>query len=140
MALTRIDGAALQRLLRSPTGPVARELLRRGEKVVSRAKSLCPVASGRLRNSITPELVETSVGPVVRVGTNVEYARFVHDGTGIYGPRAQRIEPTRTKVFKWKAKGAGAAFANDDGYVIASSTAGMRGVPFLRDALGASSE
>lgn len=44
------------------------------------AKILCPVDDGTLRNSIQSK-VEGNTG---KVGTNVEYAVYVHQGTGIY--------------------------------------------------------
>lgn len=43
------------------------------------AKRLCPVDTGRLRNSITHVL--DSGGRAVQVGTNVEYAPYVELGT-----------------------------------------------------------
>ena len=45
------------------------------------AKKLCPVDDGQLRQSITSELINNNNGAV---GTNVEYAPYVHQGTGIY--------------------------------------------------------
>lgn len=50
-------------------------------KVVNMAKVLCPVDTGRLRDSITWELGLTMGLPTARVGTNVEYAPFVELGT-----------------------------------------------------------
>lgn len=44
------------------------------------AKIFCPVDQGQLRASITHE-VDGDTGVV---GTNVEYAPYVHQGTGIY--------------------------------------------------------
>ena len=41
------------------------------------AKMLCPVDTGRLRNSIT----HTSDGEAAYIGTNVEYAAYVEYGT-----------------------------------------------------------
>lgn len=49
--------------------------------VESEAKQLCPVDDGQLRQSITSELVNDTTGAV---GTNIEYAPYVHQGTGIY--------------------------------------------------------
>lgn len=50
------------------------------------AKRLCPVDTGRLRNSITHV---TSYGAkAVYIGTNVEYARYVE-----YGTRKQKPQP-----------------------------------------------
>ena len=44
------------------------------------AKTLCPVDDGQLRQSITSEVR----GEIGVVGTNVECAPYVHQGTGIY--------------------------------------------------------
>lgn len=41
------------------------------------AKRLCPVDTGRLRNSITFYTEDNAV----HIGTNVEYAQFVEEGT-----------------------------------------------------------
>lgn len=43
------------------------------------AKRLCPVDTGRLRNSITHALIGDE--DAVAIGTNVEYAIYVHEGT-----------------------------------------------------------
>ena len=43
------------------------------------AKGLCPVDTGRLRNSITHTIDGDE--KVAIIGTNVEYARYVHEGT-----------------------------------------------------------
>lgn len=42
------------------------------------AKRICPVDTGRLRNSITHALMGDDS---VAIGTNVEYAPYVHEGT-----------------------------------------------------------
>lgn len=44
------------------------------------AKLACPVDTGRLRNSITYAIASSE--KAVYVGTNVEYAYSVHEGTG----------------------------------------------------------
>jgi HK97 gp10 family phage protein len=46
------------------------------------AKSLCPVDTGNLRNSITHEVEDTTAW----IGTDNEYAIYVECGTGIYYP------------------------------------------------------
>ena len=48
--------------------------------VEAEAKERCPVDDGQLRQSIT-SVVDKNIGAV---GTNVEYAPYVHQGTGIY--------------------------------------------------------
>lgn len=71
----------LRALLRGPNGPVARDALRRGKRVESKAKTLVRVDTGRLRASITTMPAIENGEAVAVVGTNVEYARYQHDGT-----------------------------------------------------------
>lgn len=73
--LANLDNAAVYRVL-----------LAIGFKVEGRAKALTNnvmvgVVTGRLSGSITTVRAERDGVPVVLVGTNVEYARFVHNGT-----------------------------------------------------------
>lgn len=51
------------------------------------------------------EIGETVVS--LTVEASAEYASFQEDGTGIYGPRGERIYPTnaRALVFNWKKAG-----------------------------------
>lgn len=83
MAETRVrmDQAAIDRLMRSTTGPAAATLLKAGVKVEGAAKRLCPVDTGRLRSSIAHELTTDARGLVCFVGTNVEYAIYQELGT-----------------------------------------------------------
>lgn len=46
----------------------------------AKAKKLCPVDTGRLRNSIT-HAIDSVRDKVVYIGTNVEYAPYVENGT-----------------------------------------------------------
>lgn len=65
---------------------LARALEEIGLAAEGYAKRLCPVDTGRLRNSITHV---TSYGAkAVCIGTNVEYARYVE-----YGTRKQKPQP-----------------------------------------------
>jgi phage gpG-like protein len=125
------DRRAIHDLIGSPRGAVARDLLRRGRAVEARAKIGAPVDTGRLRSSITHQLVTDARGMAVRVGTNVDYARGVHEGTGIYGPRGRPIRPVRAKVLRWRSK------RSKSGFVFAREVRGVPGRPFLRNALPA---
>ena len=58
---------------------IARALERIGSQAEGYAKDLCPVDTGRLRNSITNKVEESEES--VYIGTNVEYASFVELGT-----------------------------------------------------------
>lgn len=61
-----------------------------GGKAETYAKGLCPVDTGRLRNSITHT---TQGGNVAVIGSNVTYAPYVELGTGRnYSPPPEWIE------------------------------------------------
>jgi len=52
--------------------------------VEGNAKRNTPAGDGQLRQSITHEVVEENGDIVGYIGTNVEYAPYLHQGTGIY--------------------------------------------------------
>lgn len=84
----RIDPAAVAELVNDPDGPVAAELVKLAVRVESRAKTLCPVDTGRLRSSITHAVTGGQGGLACRVGSNVHYAPWVELGTRRMAPRA----------------------------------------------------
>lgn len=61
------------------TSAIAKALEAIGMEAQSDAANICPVDTGRLRNSITHVIDEGE--KVAIVGTNVEYALYVHEGT-----------------------------------------------------------
>lgn len=137
MVRQRIHQIPLHQLLNSPSGGVARNLLKRGYKVQARAKLLISGAGAghpkRVRTGLTRSSIQVQLRAVpslrVRIGTNVWYARLIHDGTGMYGPRRHPIYPKRSKRLRWK---------NANGKTIyAKSIRGMRKNQFLKDALSA---
>lgn len=98
MASVRLDRADLRRAIR---GASRRELREASRLVVNRAKVLAPVDTGRLRASIRadpPRLL--TLRPSVTVGTDVEYASWVHDGT-----RPHVIRPRRAQVLRFQVGG-----------------------------------
>jgi len=78
-------GPALERLLKGPDGPVARELGQRAVRIESSAKLIATgaprVQTGRYRSSITWRLGADARGLFAQIGSNVAYARFLEDGT-----------------------------------------------------------
>jgi hypothetical protein len=133
----RLNLEAINVLLRSPRGGVARDLLRRGLLVETQAKRNLGgvdgpkrVDTGRLRASINTQIVIRSGNPVCVVGTNVKYALWVHDGTGIYGPRHRMIRPVRHKRLRFKPQGKAH-------YVYARAVRGIPPNRFLANALRA---
>lgn len=77
----RLDRSAVSVLLTGEEGPVGRELAKRAVRVVTAAKRLCPVDTGRLRASIDWDMRRDSQGLFAIVGTDVEYAPHVELGT-----------------------------------------------------------
>lgn len=132
-----LNTAEIDRLMHSPTGPVAKDLLKRGIKVQSQAKRNLGgntgsgpkrIDHGLLRASIATQLATYGDELAVRVGTNVYYGLWVHDGTGIYGPRHTPIKPKKAKAlrFFWKKEGR---------WVVTKSVRGMKPNTYLKSAL-----
>jgi hypothetical protein len=129
---------ALERLLRSPTGAVAKDMLKRGYKVQARAKMLISgegprhpsrVDTGATRSSIQVTLIAVP-DLAVRIGSKMLRARWIHDGTGIYGPLRHRITPNSAQLLRFKPKGS-------KNFIYVKSIKGMRKNEFLKDALSA---
>lgn len=87
--LRLLSEAGLRKAL--ATEPVLKHLMGIGFKIEARAKGLTNnvmvgVVTGRLSGSITTVAAQRNGGPVVLVGTNVEYAIYVHEGTRPHWP------------------------------------------------------
>jgi hypothetical protein len=117
-----------------------------GRQIANRAKEYCPVDEGRLRSSITHLVtVNPGGGVTVRVGSPLAYARWRHEGTGIYGPHRSPIVPVTAQALKFRPSGrvlgpmpAGARrpSANRRGpFIFRKSVKGSPGSPFLTQAL-----
>lgn len=138
MAYHRINHGAIHAMFRNPIGGLARDMARRGLKVETAAKRNLAGANGaprRINNAILRDTTKarpvTWRGlPASRIGTPVRYARFVHDGTGLFGPKKRRITPRTKKALRFKPKGSAR-------FVVRRSVAGMVANPFLKDALPA---
>lgn len=74
--------------------------------IEAKAKQLAPIEHGNLRGSITTKgPTVTGMNVEARVGTNVEYARYQEEGTGIYGPNKTPIRPKTVRRLAWKKGG-----------------------------------
>lgn len=90
--------------------------------IEAKAKENCPTGTGMLRRSIATQIEEMDNGFTGSVGSNVEYAPYVHEGTGIYS----RTGLGRKEV-PWRFYDAA------KGEFV--STSGIKPTPFLSDAL-----
>jgi hypothetical protein len=130
----RYKPATMHEILASPNGGLAKNMFKRALRVQAQAKKNLQrppqrVDTGNLRASITIQGFLYAGYPAFRVGSPLKYARLVHDGTGIFGPHAQMIEPKTAKVLAWKGANGKMHFAK--------KVRGMPANPFLRDALSA---
>lgn len=115
-----INQAALAHVLGSPSGMTGQYMYRKAIQTQNAAKAFCPVKTGRLRSSITVNLRSHGASGVeFEVGTNVEYAIYVHDGRG-------PVRPVHARVLRWES----------DGEIIFRPYAGPAAAqPFLKRAL-----
>lgn len=98
MARIRLDRAQLNRVM---TNASREELREASRQVVNRAKVLAPVRTGRLRSSIRAEPPRIfSLRGSVKVGSDLEYAAFVNDGT-----RPHTIRPRTKQVLRFQVGG-----------------------------------
>lgn len=87
------------------------------------SKSNCPVDDGQLRASITHVIEQEGNNYVGYVGSNVEYAPYVHEGTGLYAK-----DGMGRKDVPWTFQGADGSW---------HKTSGQKPQPFLQDAVDA---
>ena len=98
MARIRLDRAELSRTIR---GASRSELETAARQVMNRAKVLAPVRTGRLRASIRIEARRTAtLRSKFTIGSDVEYAAFVNDGT-----RPHIIRPRTRQALKFRIGG-----------------------------------
>ena len=135
----QLNPVEIERVLTSPNGPVAKQMLIRGYRVQAQARKNLGggpsgpkrIDTGKLRASISVQLKKKNSRILtVRVGTNVQYALWVHDGTGLYGPMHRMITPKTKRYLRFRPHGSST-------YVYARAVKGMRANPFLANALGA---
>ncbi|MFE2930610.1 HK97 gp10 family phage protein [Streptomyces sp. NPDC059278] len=117
---TDIDEAAVAELVREIVGEVT-------TATANQARRRAPVDNGMLRTSIRESVAVRGSLVVGEVYSDLEYAAYVHEGTGIYGPTGQPIRPVRARVLSWQPRGGPRAFAR--------SVKGQRPNPFLLRAL-----
>lgn len=134
----KLNDRQISYILHSPNGPVARDLIKRGIRVQTKARRNLGgstgsgpkrVNHGLLRASISTNLLTIDGRLAMRIGSGLYYARWVHDGTGIYGPKARPIRPKTAKYLRWVDKAGTPHFARQ--------VRGMKPNTYLKSALPA---
>lgn len=115
-----VDLSGLESLAEDFAARVRRASLRGLLAIESAAVEEAPHRSGNLINAITTAANNSGAGGQVFVSGAAPYAQYVHEGTGIFGPRHERIKPTSKKALFWP--GAGHPM---------KSIAGMKPNPFM---------
>lgn len=65
-------------------------------------------------------------------GSRVGYARYVEEGTGLYGPRRRKIVPTNKKMLSWVGGGSRlTGRGKGSGRIFARSVKGRPATPYL---------
>lgn len=70
--------------------------------------------TGTYLRSITHRVVRHGLQVVGQVGSNVPQARYLEEGTGLYGPRNQRIVPRHARALRFP-RGGGQTFSPGTG-------------------------
>lgn len=126
--------AAIRNFLYSPAGPIVRGVGRWAEQVRVAAIANAPKDTGALASS---SIIEMSTRPgfvVAEIGFMARHAMWVHEGTGIYGPRRRPIRSRRKKM-RFPNRGGGSRGGRPSPFVYVSSVRGQPGQPFLVYAL-----
>lgn len=125
----KINSAKIRQTLGRPNGQLARGMLRLSHKVQRRARSNLRRhnRTGALSASLFARVVHRGGLPIGQVGTPLKRGLWLDQGTGIYGPRHQRIVPKRAKYLRWTTRTGRVVFAR--------SVKGIRPTRFLRSSL-----
>ena len=120
----KVDGIKLERTVNAlpanMTGAVVTAVADVCNTIAETAKEKCPTDSGDLRALIATAVSADGTRVVGTIGTGVEYAPFVHQGTGIYAAGGNGRQTP------WVYKTGNGKFV---------TTRGQRPQPFLRDAV-----
>jgi hypothetical protein len=126
----------IRKSLMAQDGEVRKDVRRRARNVREAAKanvrSMTAHPTGRLASSISFSTVEPR-GPdtvAAQVGSDLPYARFVHDGTGVYGPTGSPIVPTSKPLLVFDSRRASSV-------IRAYEVLGQKPKPYLERALRA---
>lgn len=125
----KVNPLHVRQTLAKPNGQLARGMLRLTKKVHRQARSnLRPHnRTGALSASLFARVIQRNGLPIGQVGTPLKRGLWLDQGTGIYGPRRQRIIPRRAKYLRWTTRTGRVVFAR--------SVKGIKPTKFLRNSL-----
>lgn len=98
-----------------------------GRRVQNYARNIVKVDTGNLKSDIDTRFMSQGGLPIVQVGVDTHYGGYVHTGTGVFGPRHQRIYPKKAKYLVFTGR--------DGNLVFAKSVRGQRPNRYLTRAM-----
>jgi len=120
----------IKNLINNPASEAQRQMEKKATQVQTLARQnllrSTGFDTGRLSASIKVEKITINGVVAFKVGTKVPYWIYIHEGTGIYGPKGEPIKPKNAKALRWRGPGGDVIFAR--------SVKGIPPNPFLRDA------
>jgi hypothetical protein len=119
-----VNRAQLRAFVAKDGAELVRDTTRR---VANYAKVLAPVDTGRLRGSIRTRVEARGLQVTGTVAATARHAVWVHEGTGLYGPRHTYITPRRGRYLVFPGRSGQTVFAR--------RVAGVRPRRFLVQAL-----
>jgi len=99
-----VNRLELGRVLR---GSATREVERVTRETWNGARQRAPVDEGTLRASLLYRVETGRTRVTGTVWSPLQYALYVHEGTGIYGPRRRVITPRRHRFLRFEVKPGG---------------------------------
>lgn len=96
----RLDNTALDVMLNSTTGEVGRHMKWIGVQVLTGARAMVGVRTGRLKASLYMRHERTTRGQYVQVGSNVRHALVHHEGA-----RPRVITPDSGRILRFNQGG-----------------------------------
>ena len=121
----RLDDSDMKKLPARLAKKAERAVHKTALMIEARAVLNAPHKTTNLINSATTDFRPAGLDSVAFVKFTAKYALYVHEGTGIYGPKGKRIQPVRAKALM---------FFIDGQPVFRKSVKGMKGRPFLKQA------
>lgn len=97
--ISTLNRPAIANLKSNPNGPVGGYIRRRAERIALAARADAPKKTGRLARSIKVTYYY-GLNPYVTIGSDLDYAKDVHDGT-----RPHLIAPEKARVLRFVVRG-----------------------------------
>jgi hypothetical protein len=94
------DPAEFRRFRQDKNKPIGKDLYKRGLRLQQLARTTVPKRSGALASSIAVRYSRGGTNPFVTIGSKLDYAYWVHEGT-----RPHNIRVNRDRLMRFTVRG-----------------------------------